>query len=525
MRKTIVSIALLSCLSLLGQTSTDHDAIRTTVQKFITGTVYNYPDTILDAFNPGARMFLYSPTDPRFEVSIEEYASWYGRRKPGTVNERPSKIISIEQVLNVAYARVEVSIPNYGNRYNDLLLLKKFPEGWKIIAKCTSAEPIPKTPEQMVSQPSKEIVLEQLNRPWSMAFISESEVLIAEKDGEILRVNLETKERIKMDGLPEDVARAIKIDTAKVEKGVFPSSTHGQLHSFNAGWFQVLLDPDFDNNPYIYISYAAENKRKESTTKVVRGKLTGNKIIDIETLFEATPYSHGLFHYGGGMIFGPDEKLYISIGERNLFEHLNPPLPLSQDIFDKRGKIIRINKDGSIPNDNPDFGPKAIKGLYALGIRATQGFSINPKTQKIWFSEHGTHQGDELNILEAGANYGWPFQTSGKYRSKDYHPEIPEGIELREPVYFWDQTVAPTGLTFYQGNEFPLWNGNLIVPGLSKGSLWRMVIEEDQVASAEQLFINDRVRLRKAMLSPKGQLYLLTDEENGKLIKVVNQNK
>ena len=147
------------------------------------------------------------------------------------------------------------------------------------------------------------------------------------------------------------------------------------------------------------------------------------------------------------------------------------------------------------------------------------------KLKKIWFSEHGTIQGDELNILQAGANYGWPYQTTGKYRSEDYNPKVPEGANFKEPVYFWSQTVAPTGLTFYYGREFPQWKGNILVPGLSRGSLWRMVVQSDEVVASEELFVNDRVRLRKAVVSPRGQLYLLTDEENGKLVRVINENR
>lgn len=391
--------------------------------------------------------------------------------------------------------------------------------------KCTSAEPISKTSQEMIPQPEKMVVMENLNHPWSMAFLSEDDAIIAEKDGDLIRVNLSTKSREKITGLPNDVARKIRIDTAKHEWGVLPPSTHGQTRSFNAGWFQVLLDPDFQSNSYLYISYAAENKERASTTKVVRGKLNGSHLSEVETLFLAAPYSHGLFHYGGAMIFGPDGKLYITVGERNLFEHLNPVPPLSQDVSDKRGKIIRINSDGTIPKDNPDFGSKAIKGLYATGIRASQGFAIDPESGKIWFSEHGTIHGDELNILAAGSNYGWPHKTTGQYRSKDYNPPILPGTVFTDPLYFWDKTVAPTGLTFYSGPEFPQWNGNLFVPGLSKGNLWRMIIKNEEVVAAEELFINDRVRLRKAVLSPKGQLYLLTDEDNGKVLKMVNGNK
>lgn len=520
MRNFILVITLLQSIQIYGQS--DHDEIRKPIESFIYGTIHNSADSILKAFYPGAQMFLHTGTDQIRKLTVEEYASFYTGKESGATNDRPSKIISIEQVLDVAYAKVEVMIPYYGKRFNDLLLLKKFDNGWKIVAKCTSAEPIPKRPEEMVAQPQKETIIDGLNRPWSMAFISEMDVLISEKDGNLLRADLNSGERKVIKGLPKDVARAITIDTTKVDKGVFPPQLHGQTRSLNAGWFQVLLDPDFEENSFVYLSYAAENKRKESTTKVIRGMLKENELTKVETLFEA-PYSHGLFHYGGGMIFGADKKLYITIGERNYEEYLNPDLPFSQDISDKRGKVIRINPDGSIPEDNPNFGSTAIKGLYALGIRASQGFTTHPETGDIWFSEHGTTQGDELNVLRAGVNYGWPYKTSGKYRSKNYNPVIPEGLNFEDPIYFWNKTIAPTGLAFYNGREFPQWKGDLLVPGLSKGSLWRMTIKNDRVESAEELFINDRVRLRKVAVSPRGQLYLLTDEENGQLIKLINK--
>ncbi len=522
MQRFFILLTALSCYSFSLFSQSDQEQIRSVLNTFIDGTTFNYPDSIAGAFFPGTRMFLYTGTEQMRVMTSEDYAALYSRRPAGTKNDRKGSITTIEVVKDVAYAKLEFDIPFFGNRYYDLLLLKKIAGEWKIIAKCTAAEPIPKTPEQMVAKPAKEVVIENLNRPWSIAFISEDDVIIAEKDGDVLRINLSTKVHTKIAGLPKDKAGEIRVDTTEHAQGVFPAHTHGETHSFNSGWFQVLLDPDFENNSYLYLSYAAQNSELASTVKVIRGKLNGSKLAEVETIFLAEPYSHGLFHYGGGMLFGPDGKLYITVGERNFYEYLNPALPLSQDVTDRRGKIFRINADGSIPADNPDFGNTAVRGLYATGIRASQGLALDPATNRIWFSEHGTKQGDEINILAAGSNYGWPYKTSGNYRTQDYKPTFDSTIVFTEPAYFWDHTVAPTGLTFYSGNEFPLWKGNLIVPGLSKGSLWRMIIENDTIVGAEELFIDSRVRLRKAALSPRGQLYLLTDEENGKLQKVIN---
>ncbi|MEM7549550.1 MAG: PQQ-dependent sugar dehydrogenase [Bacteroidota bacterium] len=519
----VILIPFLS-LSLHLKGQSDHERIRTVLNGFIEGTSFNYPEKIISSFYPETQMFLHNDADTILIMSAEKYASLYTRKKPGTPNWRYGSILSIDIERDIASAKIETLIPSFRKRFVDIVLLKKIDGDWKIISKAATAEPIPVVPEKIASKPVKEVVMKGLNHPWSMAFLSENEAIIAEKDGDLIKVNLESKTRETLTGLPKDVARKIKIDTSKHEWGVFPPRANGSVQSYNAGWFQVLLDPDFKKNSFIYISYAAENDERASAVKVVRATLAGNKLTKIKTLFLADPYSHGLFHYGGGMIFGADGKLYISTGERNLFEHLNPVLPLSQDKTDKRGKIIRINSDGTIPDDNPDFGPGAVKGLYAMGIRATQGFALNPQTNQIWFSEHGTIQGDEINLLLAGANYGWPHRTSGKYRSKDYNPPVIPGTEFTDPVYFWEKTVAPTGLCFYKGREFPDWNGNLIVPGLSKGSLWRITLEHEKVTSTQELFINDRVRLRKAVMSPQGKLYVLTDEDNGKLIRIRNEH-
>ncbi|WP_431126704.1 PQQ-dependent sugar dehydrogenase [Flagellimonas flava] len=355
--------------------------------------------------------------------------------------------------------------------------------------------------------PVKKTVLDGLNHPWSMAFLSPTQALISEKDGNLLKVDLETKKKSVIKGFPVDLTDSIR-------------AVH---FGDNSGIFEVLIDPNFTKTPWVYLSYAAKKPGVGTTTKVIRAQLKNDSLYGHETLIEAAPYTKEYFHYGGGMVFGPEGKLYITIGERLFWERDEPEIPIAQDLTDKRGKIYRINPDGSIPEDNPDFGPDAVPGIYALGIRAAQGITVQPGTGNIWFSEHGTIQGDEINLLKAGGNYGWPNVTSGRLRSSDYTPPKLEGVIFTPPIWFWPHTVAPTGLTFYTGDEFPQWKNDLFVPGLSRGSLWRFQVENETIKSAEELFVDDRVRIRKVRQSPDGKLYFLTDEDNGKLIQIIPQ--
>ncbi|MEO1230049.1 MAG: PQQ-dependent sugar dehydrogenase [Myxococcota bacterium] len=339
------------------------------------------------------------------------------------------------------------------------------------------------------------VVLDGLRSPWSLAFINEETVLITEKEGELLRVDLRSGVRRPVRGLPEDRA---------------PSALDS-VRSDNSGLFEVLLAPDFPRDPYVYLSYAAAHGEGR-TTKVVRGKLLGESLVEVETLFVAKPYTQGQFHhFGGGMTFGPDGHLYFTVGERLFDEQDEPPLPIAQDLTDRRGKIYRLKADGTIPNDNPDFGPSAVPGLWAVGIRAAQGLTVRPGKGEIWFSEHGTRQGDELNRLLRGANYGWPVRTTGGYRSPDYKPPSLSDRTFIPPRWAWLQTVAPTGLAFYDGAEFPSWQGDLLVGGLSRGSLWRVNFEDDVIVGVEELLVHDRIRTRNVAVSPAGAVYVLTD--------------
>ena len=342
-----------------------------------------------------------------------------------------------------------------------------------------------------------------LAHPWDMAFLSASEALVTEKDGGLQRVSLTTGAVSPIAGFPDDLDNIRRGDPRD-----------------NSGMFGVVLDPAYAENGWIYVAYSAGDAAG-TATRVIRARLDADDALnDIEEVFLATPLSTDRFHYGGGLVFGADGKLYVTIGERFFNERDQPALPVSQDPADARGKIYRLNPDGSIPEDNPAFGAGATPGLYAMGIRASQGLTLNPASGVIWFSEHGSRQGDEINILRPGANYGWPVRTIGAYRNADYVPPSLDDRSYADPAYAWEETTAPTGLAFYTGSDFPQWRGDLFVAGLSRGSLWRLDIEGETVRSAERLFEDAPVRLRNVKQSPDGKLYLLTDEADGRIIRI-----
>jgi glucose/arabinose dehydrogenase len=495
MKETILLLILLTTFRAFGQnTPTEMQLIENTIQLYFDGWATGDTTKLGKAMHASCHLKNYR--DGKFtSFSRSQYLGLF---KP---HDRPknlhTQIVALDITNNMGSAKIEII--NERETFTDYFNLMKTNEGWMIADKVST-----RTPHKTNgAKPQKETVLDGLKRPWSIAFLSEDEVLISEKEGDLIKYNLEKKEKIKITGFPTDL--------------------EDSLDGFgdNTGKFEVLLDPDFRTNRYIYLSYAAKTQ-KGRTTKIVRAVLENESLQQIKVLFVAEPYTYQRVHYGGGMLFGNDGKLYFTIGERLFTEKDEPAIPIAQNVEDKRGKIYRINSDGTIPKDNPDFGDKATPGLYAMGIRAAQGLTRDLHTGKIWFSEHGTHQGDEINVLKAGANYGWPMKTTGKYRFAEFAPKPIPGNSYTEPVWSWLQTVAPTGLHVYWGTEFASWNGNLLVGGLSKGSVWRLVIEGETVKSAEELFTDDRVRIRKVIQSPMGKLYLLSDEVNGKLMRVRN---
>lgn len=379
----------------------------------------------------------------------------------------------------------------------------------------------PTVVQARVPKPYKEVILTWLAHPWSIAFINESEAFITEKEGQLLRVDLQQKTKTPIAGFPDDLFQPHLIEAEKYPPRTYPTSLDGKTIWGNGGILDVVLHPDFAQNSQLFLSYVSQQEDRFAL-KVIRAEIVDDKLENMTTILNPGPYVPGLWHFGGGLCIQNDH-LFITVGERLFFEDLHQGLPIAQNVGDERGAIYRLHLDGSIPDDNPDLGPDAVPGIFAFGIRAAQGITTRPGTQDIWFSEHGTNQGDELNLLQAGANYGWPNITSGTWRSPGYLPDSLDNPQYVAPQHYWLQTVAPTGLTFYTGTEFPSWQGNLIVAGLSRGSLWRMVLDGNTFVSAEELFLDDHVRSRKVAQSPDGQLYMLTDEDDGKLIRIVNK--
>lgn len=340
-----------------------------------------------------------------------------------------------------------------------------------------------------------------LRHPWSLAFLPDGDFLVTEKEGGLVRVGADGRQAA-ISGLPAG------IDTLR------------RVPDDHSGLFDVVLDPRFIENRRLYFTYASRVD-EATTTRLVRAELHGDVLAAVTPLFDATPRSVARHHYGGGLLLSREELLYLTVGDRHLSERDNPPLPVAQDPRDRRGKVYRFTLDGVPAPGNPDFGPEALPGLYAVGIRAAQGLAEDPDSGRIWMSEHGPVSGDEINPLLSGGNYGWPGETRGRHHDVDARRlRRLHGPPLVAPAWTWaDRVVAPAGIAVYTGHAFPDWYGDLLVAGLGSGSLLRMEIDGDAVADVETLWTG--TRLRNVKQSPDGTLYVLTDESDGRLLRIV----
>lgn len=335
-----------------------------------------------------------------------------------------------------------------------------------------------------------------LTSPWSMAYLPSGELLVSQRGGSLVR-------------LSPDGATATSIS------GILPVNASGQ-----GGLLGLALDPDFATAPWVYWSFSEPGTGSEAGltgTAVARGRLVGNALQDVAVLFRQRPKTSGSNHYGSRLVFARDKTLFITLGERQL----GSP---AQDLQQTLGKVVRIQRDGSIPSDNPALGSTALPGIWSLGHRNVQGAAIHPATGELWTSEHGPQGGDEINITRAGANYGWPVKSYGCNYGDPVGTScrIGGGVHAPafvEPVSYWVPTsVAPAGLLFYTGGLIPQWRGNLFSGSLAGQALWRMTVSSTAVLAREPLLAELHERIRDVAQSPDGAIMLLTD--SGKLLRL-----
>jgi aldose sugar dehydrogenase len=332
-----------------------------------------------------------------------------------------------------------------------------------------------------------ETVVEGLEHPWGVAFLPDGGVLLTERPG---RLRLVAGGRLTaINGVPEVYAQ-------------------GQ-----GGLLDVALDPDFAASRLVYLSYA-EPGDGGAGTAVARGRLNEARTVleDVQVIFRQQPKVSGTGHFGSRLAFGRDGTLFITTGERFKFDP-------AQDLNSHLGKIIRINRDGSVPRDNPFVGRSGARPeIWAYGIRNSQGAAIHPGTGALWEIEHGPRGGDELNIPEAGKNYGWPLVSWGMHYNGQVIPKPPTRPDLAAPIHYWVPSISPAGMAFYTGDLFAGWRGNLIVGGLTGGGPTRLTLDGNRVTGEERIGLG--MRIRDVRQGPDGAVYLLSDSSNGALLRM-----
>ncbi|MBT8267507.1 MAG: PQQ-dependent sugar dehydrogenase [Bacteroidia bacterium] len=333
-----------------------------------------------------------------------------------------------------------------------------------------------------------EIVVDKLNIPWGFVFLPDESMLITEKQGNL--IHFKNGQRTLIEGLPE-------------------IEVLGQ-----GGLLDIELHPDYKTNGWIYISYASpEGDGPGANTAIMRFKLDGKQMTDKKVLYKATPNSRRGQHFGSRLEFDNDGFLYFTIGDRGNRD-INP-----QNIERDGGKVYRIHDDGRIPTDNPFVRDRnAKKAIFCYGNRNIQGMAKHPETGAIWTHEHGPRGGDEINIVEAGKNYGWPKISYGINYSGTTFTENTALPGMEQPLHYWDPSIAPSGMAFVTSNIYPEWKGNLMVGVLKFQYLNRCVIKNNKVVSEEKL-IEGLGRVRSVKQGPDGYIYV--GVENVGIVKII----
>jgi glucose/arabinose dehydrogenase len=369
-------------------------------------------------------------------------------------------------------------------------------------------------PDDATQTPPKGVRIEQLATlefPWGMALLPDGRLLVTEKPGR-LRVFANGK-------LSEPIENV-------------PATAYRPKQGEQGGLLDVAIDPQFATNEYIYLSYSEEAPQPSAQPNtadhrfgnfldltdnrlmggaVMRARLDGNRLTDTQVIWRQEPKTVARGHFGNRLVFGLDGTLFITSGDRMRFDP-------AQALDSSLGKVVRINRDGTIPKDNPFVGKTgAREDIWSLGHRNMLSAAIQPGTGQLWVVEMGPLGGDELNLVERGANYGWPVVSNGDNYDKSPIPDHDTKPEFKAPVRTWTPVISPSGAVFYDGSLFP-WRGSLVVGGLSSKALIRLTVDGSKVTAEER--IDMQRRIRDVLQMPDGALLVITDDKNGELLRL-----
>ena len=329
-------------------------------------------------------------------------------------------------------------------------------------------------------------VVDGLEHPWSIAWLPDGRMLVTERGGR-LRV----------------VSKDFRLDPKPIE-GLPKIVVTGQ-----GGLFDVVLHPAYKDNGWIYISYNGPGDGGHGT-ELMRAKLDGHRLTDQQVLFRLQPKSTTGLHFGGRIVFDGKGHVFLTLGDRGEQQR-------AQRLNDHAGSVIRLNEDGSVPKDNPFAGRKDAKPeKFTIGNRNMQGAALHPKTRELWTHEHGPQGGDEVNVMRAGRNYGWPVITYGvNYGTGTRIGEGTRKAGIEHPLHYWVPSIAPSGMAFYEGDRFPNWRGNLLVGSLKDDMLVRLELDGEKIVKEERMMRGAIGRIRDVRVGPDGYVYLLNDERRG----------
>lgn len=331
---------------------------------------------------------------------------------------------------------------------------------------------------------------EGLAHPWCIAFLDDGTMLVTERDGN-LRVLMD-------DGLE-----------AEPVAGVPPTYVRSQ-----GGLFDVAPHPGFAENRLLYLTYA-HGTPDANATRLARARFDGKRLTDVTPIFTVTPMKDTPVHYGGRMLFLPDGTLLLTTGDGFVYREA------AQRLDNLLGKVVRLNDDGSVPSDNPFVGDDdAMDAIFSYGHRNPQGLAFDAGSDAIYLHEHGAQGGDELNVLEPGANYGWPVATHGLDYTGALITPFKEYPGTVQPLIHWTPSIAPAGMALYDGEAFPEWRGDLFVTSLVFNNVERLDMEDGEVKARTPMFQELGERIRDVRQGPDGHLYILTDSTQGRVVRV-----